>query len=78
MQERAGVSDDRIVTREILNDWICNDGLEHLFAEGYLSYEVVDPADVALRSTVALAHGHWKAYEEAARRIQELVDEVMS
>jgi hypothetical protein len=44
-----------LVTRETLNDWICNDGLDHLLEEGYLSYEQVDPDDAPLRSAVANA-----------------------
>jgi hypothetical protein len=75
VQVGAGVS-RRIVTREILNDWILNDGLEQLFMEGYLHPDSIDPEDPALLSAVKEAHGFWKAYENAAVRIQNLVDEV--
>jgi len=69
---------DRIITREILNDWICNDGLEHLFEEGYLTPGEVDPQDTELRAEVRVAYELYKAYEVVARRIQKLVDEAVS
>lgn len=64
---------DRIITRSVLNDWILNDGLEHLFAEGYLSAEVIGQSDVTLRGLVAVAHDYWRAYSSCARAIEELV-----
>lgn len=66
---------DRVVTRQILNDWICNDGLEHLFEEGYLTPDNIDLSDVELAQAVIHAHTLHKSYERVARRIQNLVDE---
>jgi hypothetical protein len=64
---------DRVVTRGLLNDWILNDGLEHLFEEGYLSPEQIDPKDYTLRGLVAVAYEHWQTYSRCARAIEELV-----
>jgi hypothetical protein len=64
---------DRIITREVLHDWVLNDGLEHLFAEGYLTPGQVDKSDYVLRDLVTTAYVSWQQYQSRARAIEELV-----
>lgn len=67
------MASDEKIDRGTLNEWILNDGFEHLFEEGYLWPDGIEPSDYVLRGLVTVAFEHWQAYSRVARAIEELV-----
>lgn len=66
------------MTREVLAEWIDNEGLERLVMEGYLDPDQADPNDGPLVEALDLLLRTWSAYEKVAAIVERLVDEALA